>query len=112
MQAERERKGRRGRTIDEEEVRTGILLSPAGKIADDAVDIGGGGHEHVDGVEARLCFAIVRYGFDDEDLPSRGGVDGADSVQKLCTRNVRDRGLAKKKRRTISDGGDEGGHAR
>ena len=38
MQAERERKGRRGRTIDEEEVRTGILLSPAGKIADDAVD--------------------------------------------------------------------------
>jgi len=65
MQVEREREGRRGRTIDEEEVRAGILLSPAGKITDDAVDIGRGGHEHVDGVKARLCFAVVRYGFDD-----------------------------------------------
>ena len=54
-----------GRTIDEEEVRASILLSSTRKIADDAVDIGRGGHEHVYRVEARLCFAVVRYGFDD-----------------------------------------------
>ena len=44
----------RRRTIDEEEVSGGILLPTAGEVADDAVDIGGGRHEHVDRVEARL----------------------------------------------------------
>ena len=52
-------------TIDEEEVRASILLPSAGEIADDAVDVGGGGHEHVDRVEARLCLSVARYGFND-----------------------------------------------
>jgi hypothetical protein len=34
-----------GQTIDEEEVCASVLLSSTGKIADDAVDIGRGGHE-------------------------------------------------------------------
>jgi hypothetical protein len=55
----------RRRTIDEEEVRGGILLLSAGEIADDAVDVGGGGHEHVDRVEARLWLSVARYGFND-----------------------------------------------
>jgi hypothetical protein len=53
------------RTIDEEEVRAGILLPSAGEIADDAVDVGGGGHEHVDRVKAWLWLSVARYGFDD-----------------------------------------------
>jgi len=60
--------GRRGtirQTIDEEEVCAGILLPSAGEIADDAVDVGGGRHEHVDCVEARLRLSVARYGFDD-----------------------------------------------
>lgn len=54
-----------GRTIDEEEVRASVLLSPTRKIADDAVDVGRGGHEHVHCVESRLRLAVTRYGFDD-----------------------------------------------
>jgi len=54
-----------GRTIDEEEVRATVLLSPTGKIADDAVDVGRGGHEHVHCVESRLRLAVTCYGFDD-----------------------------------------------
>jgi len=46
-------------------VRASILLPSAGEIADDAVDVGGGGHEHVDRVEAWLWLSVVRYGFDD-----------------------------------------------
>ncbi len=53
------------RTVDEEEVRGGILLLSAGEIADDTVDVGGGGHEHVDRVEAWLWLSVGRYGFDD-----------------------------------------------
>jgi hypothetical protein len=53
------------RTINEEEVRGGILLLPAGEIADDAVDVGGGGHEHVDRLEAWLWLSVARYGFND-----------------------------------------------
>lgn len=53
------------RTIDEEEVRGGILLPSAGEITDDAVDVGGGGHEHVDGFEALLWLSAARYGFND-----------------------------------------------
>lgn len=55
----------RGRTVDEEEMGAGILLSPAGEIANDTVDVGGGGHEDVHRVEAWLCLAVARYGFDD-----------------------------------------------
>jgi len=54
-----------GQTIDEEEVRASILLSSTGKIADDAVDIGRGGHEQVHRVESRLCLAMTRDRFDD-----------------------------------------------
>jgi len=54
-----------GRTIDEEEVRASVLLSSTGKIADDAVDVGRGGHEHVHRVESRLRLAVTRYRFDD-----------------------------------------------
>jgi hypothetical protein len=56
---------RGGRTVDEKEMGTRILLSPTGEIADDTVDVGGGGHEDVHRVEAWLCLAVVRYGFDD-----------------------------------------------
>jgi hypothetical protein len=52
-------------TIDEKEVRGSILLLSAGEIADDAVDVGGGGHEYVDRVEARLWLSVARYGFND-----------------------------------------------
>jgi hypothetical protein len=45
-----------------------ILLPSAGEITDDAVDVGGGRHEHVDRVEAWLWLSIVRYGFDDFGL--------------------------------------------
>jgi len=62
---EQKDKGGRLRTIDEEEVCPCILLSSTRKIADDAVDVGRGGHDHVYRVEARLCLAVVRYGFDD-----------------------------------------------
>ncbi len=55
----------RGRTIDEEEMGAGIVLSPTGEVADDTLDVGGGGHEDVHRVEARLCLAVARYGFDD-----------------------------------------------
>jgi hypothetical protein len=55
----------RGRTVDEKEMGAGILLSPTGEIADDTVDVGGGGHEDVHRVEAWLCLAVARYGFDD-----------------------------------------------
>jgi hypothetical protein len=49
-------------------MRAGILLPSAGEIADDAVDVGGSRHEHVDRVKARLRLTIVRYGFDDFGL--------------------------------------------
>jgi hypothetical protein len=60
-----------GRTIDEKEVGTSILLPSSGEIADDAVDVGGGRHEHVDRVEAWLWLAVVRYRFDDFMLSFR-----------------------------------------
>ena len=59
------RVGQSGRTIDEEEVRAGVLLSPTGEIPDDAVDVGRGGHEHVHRVESGLCLAVTRDRFDD-----------------------------------------------
>jgi hypothetical protein len=49
-------------------MRAGILLPSAGEIADDAVDVGGSRHEHVDRVKAGLRLTIVRYGFDDFGL--------------------------------------------
>lgn len=55
----------RGRTVDEEEMGPGILLSPAGEIADYTFDVGGGGREDVHRVEAWLCLTVARYGFDD-----------------------------------------------
>lgn len=55
----------RGRTVNEEEMGAGILLSPAGEIANDTVNVGGGGHEDVHRVEAWLCLTVARYGFDD-----------------------------------------------
>ena len=54
----------RGRTIDEEEVRASVLLSSTGEIADDAVNVGRGWHEHVHRVESRLCLAVTRDRFD------------------------------------------------
>jgi hypothetical protein len=48
---------------------------------------------------------------DDEDLPSRGRVDGADGVEKLYTGRMSGIRLLVKLERTISDSGDEGGHA-
>lgn len=53
------------RTVDEEEVGTGILLSPTGEITDDTVDVGGGGHKEVHRVKTWLCLAVARYRFDD-----------------------------------------------
>lgn len=53
------------RTVDEEQMGAGILLSPTGEIADDTVDVGRSGHEDVHRVEAWLCLAVARYGFDD-----------------------------------------------
>lgn len=64
-EVQRVRVGQSGRTIDEEEVRAGVLLSPTGEIPDDAVDVGRGGHEHVHRVESRLCLAVTRDRFDD-----------------------------------------------
>ena len=50
---------------------------------------------------------------DNEDLPSRGRIDGTDSVQKLCMgRSVRVSAFGKADRHTVPDEGDEGGHAR
>jgi hypothetical protein len=59
-------------------MRPGILLPTAGEITNDAVDVGGGRHEHVDRVEARLGLSIVRYGFDDFGLTLSKGSDGGD----------------------------------
>ena len=56
---------RGGRTVDEKEMGTRILLSPTREIADDTFDVGRGGHEDVHCVEAWLCLAVARYGFDD-----------------------------------------------
>ena len=42
------------RTVDEEKMGAGILLSPTGEVANDTLNVGGGGHEDVHGVEAWL----------------------------------------------------------